>query len=93
MIKKSAKLSLLALCASLTVGCASQSDFDKLQAEVNTLKSRVAAVNTTADEAAAASVAALAAAESAQVTASAAQMAAADANSRIDRMFKRSMMK
>lgn len=86
MIKRAAKLPILIMATGLMVGCASQSDFDKLQSEVNAMKSDLASTKRTAQEAADASAAALSAAESAQLSANA-------ANERLDRMFKKSMLK
>ena len=86
MIKKAAKLTTILMATGLMVGCASQSDFDKLEKRVAALESSVEDVKRTAQEAADASAAALSAAESAQMSANA-------ANERLDRMFKKSMLK
>ena len=54
MIKRAAKLPVLIIATGLMVGCASQSDFDKLQADVDAMKSDVAYAKRTAEEALAA---------------------------------------
>ena len=83
MIKKAAKLSVLALCGGLVVGCAGTAknadDIANLQAQVEGVK-----VQVTAAEASAAAAAA---------SASAAEAAANETSSKLDRMFKKSMSK
>ena len=77
--KKLAGLSVLAMCAALTVGCASNSSVKEVRAEAQRAQA-------TANEAKAMASDALNAANSAQ--------ACCDAtNEKIDRMFNRSMMK
>ena len=73
------KLSMVALVASLVVGCASTSDVENLQSQIDGLKTSVAQASA---DAAAAESAANRAAQYAQ-----------DTNSKLDSMFKKSMMK
>ncbi len=87
------KISVLVLTAALAVGCASQGDVDA----INT---RLDATDKKADDAAAASASALAAAQAAEAKAASAESAALraaaaseEANNKLDRMFRRSMMK
>ena len=78
-VNKLAKLSVLALAAALTVGCASNSALKEVRAEAQRAQA-------TANEAKAMASDALNAANSAQ--------ACCDAtNEKIDRMFQRSVMK
>lgn len=93
MVKIASKVSILVLAAALAGGCASQGDVDALRADLSNTDRK-------ADDAAAASAAALAAAERAEAKAGAAESAALraaaaaeEANSKLDRMFKHSMMK
>ncbi|MDA1342537.1 MAG: Lpp/OprI family alanine-zipper lipoprotein [Proteobacteria bacterium] len=71
-MKKFIKISMIALAASLVVGCATNSDIENLQTQLDGLKTSVAQASSDA--------------------ASAAQ-AAQDTNSKLDNMFKKSMMK
>ncbi len=85
-MKKVMKLSMVALVASLVVGCASTSDIENLQSQVDGLKTSVAQAS--ADAASAASQAA-----AAEAAANRAAQYAQDTNSKLDSMFKKSMMK
>jgi outer membrane murein-binding lipoprotein Lpp len=86
MIKKAAKLSVLALCGGLVVGCASTGDIATLQTQVDDIKVQVAAAEASAASAAEASSAAA-------KSAAAAEAAANETSSKLDRMFKKSMSK
>ena len=93
MVKIVSKVAVLVLAAGLAGGCASQSDLDALRADLSSTDRK-------ADDAAAAAASALAAAERAEEKAGAAESAALraaaaaeEANSKLDRMFKHSMMK
>ncbi len=86
MIRKAAKLSVLALCGGLVIGCASTGDLESLQAQVDGIQTQVTAAEASAAAAAASSVAA---AESS----AAAEAAANETSSKLDRMFKKSMSK
>ena len=91
-MKKVIKLSMIAMVASLVVGCATNSDIEGLQSQIDGLKSSVASASSDAASAKAAAdaAAATAAAESA---ANRAAQYAQDTNSKLDSMFKKSMMK
>ena len=80
------KLSVIALTAGLAVGCASTSDIDNLQGQINTLKTDVDAAKSAANDASTKAANAEAAANRAANTAE-------EVNTKLDRMFKHSMMK
>lgn len=94
MAKIVSKVAVLGLVvAGLAGGCASTDDLEALRAEFRTTDRK-------ADDAAAAAASALAAAERAEEKAGQAEsaamraaVAAEEANSKLDRMFKHSMMK
>ncbi len=77
---------MVAMVALLAVGCASTSDIENLQSQVDGLKTSVAQAS--ADAASAASQAA-----AAEAAANRAAQYAQDTNSKLDSMFKKSMMK
>jgi len=92
-MKKVVKLSIFALVLSLVTACASTSDIENLQSQVDGLGSSVkqasadaASAKTTADDAAVK-------AEAAEAAANRAAQLSQDANSKLDNKFKRSMMK
>jgi murein lipoprotein len=85
-MKKLVKLSMIALAASLMVGCATNSDIENLQTQIDGLKTSVAQASSDAASANAAAADAKAAAERAA-------QYAQDTNSKLDNMFKKSMMK
>ncbi|HEY8037587.1 MAG TPA: Lpp/OprI family alanine-zipper lipoprotein [Methylobacter sp.] len=92
-MKKIAKLSVIALAASLGAGCATNSDVENLQSQINGLDASIkqasadaaSAQNTAADAAAKARAAETAANRAAQLS--------QDANRKLDTGFRRSMMK
>jgi len=92
-MKKITKLSVIALVASLGAGCASTSDIDDLQSQVNGLDSSVKQAS--ADAAGAQTTAADAAAKAgaAEASANRAAQLSQDANRKLDKRFRRSMMK
>jgi murein lipoprotein len=90
---KAVKLSALVAVAALATGCASQSDFDKLKADVDSLKPQVSAAAADAASAKAAAAEASAKAAAAESAANRAAQYAQDTNSKLDRMFKRSQHK
>jgi murein lipoprotein len=92
-MKKVVKLSLIALASTLVVACASTSDIENLQSQVDGLKTQVSQAS--ADAASAQTAAANAASKAADAEAAANRAAqyAQDTNSKLDRMFKKSMMK
>jgi murein lipoprotein len=92
-MKKAVKLSIFALVFSLVTACATTSDIENLQSQVDGLGSSVkqasadaASAKTTADDA-------TAKAEAAEAAANRAAQLSQDANSKLDNKFKRSMMK
>lgn len=92
-MKKIAKLSVIAWVVSLGAGCASTSDIEDLQSQVNGLDSSVKQAS--ADAASAQTTAADAAAKAgaAEAAADRAAQLSQDANRKLDRRFRRSMMK
>lgn len=85
-MKKLMKVSMIALAASLMVGCATNSDIENLQTQIDGLKTSVAQASSDAASAQSAAADAKAAAERAA-------QYAQDTNSKLDNMFKKSMMK
>jgi murein lipoprotein len=85
-MKKLVKASMIALAASLVVGCATNSDIENLQSQIDGLKTSVAQASSDAASAQTAAADAKAAAERAA-------QYAQDTNSKLDSMFKKSMMK
>lgn len=85
-MKKVIKISIIALAAGLGSGCATNSDVENLQSQVNGLDSSVKQAS--ADAASAQSKAADATAKAEQ----AAQLSQ-EANDKLDKRFKRSMRK
>lgn len=85
-MKRLIKVSMIALAASLVVGCATNDDIANLQTQIDGLKTSVAQASSDAASAQAAAADAKAAAERAA-------QYAQDTNSKLDNMFKRSMMK
>jgi murein lipoprotein len=85
-MKKVIKLSMIALAVSLVAGCATNSDVEGLQSQVNSLD---ASVKQASADAASAQTTAADATEKANRAAQLSQ----DANRKLDRKFKRSMMK
>ena len=85
-MKRLVKVSMIALAASLMVGCATNSDIENLQTQIDGLKTSVAQASSDAASAQSAAADAKAAAERAA-------QYAQDTNSKLDNMFKKSMMK
>ena len=85
-MKRLVKVSMVALVASLMVGCATNSDIENLQTQIDGLKTSVAQASSDAASASAAAADAKAAAERAA-------QYAQDTNSKLDRIFKDKMMK
>ena len=85
-MKRLMKVSMVTLAASLMVGCATNSDIENLQTQIDGLKTSVAQASSDAASASAAAADAKAAAERAA-------QYAQDTNSKLDNMFKKSMMK
>jgi len=80
------KLSMIAMVATLVVGCASTSDIENLQSQIDGLKTSVASASSDAHSA-------LAAATAAEAAANRAAQYAQDTNSKLDNLFKKSMLK
>jgi murein lipoprotein len=92
-MKKVIKLSMIALAASLIVGCATTSDVENLQSQVDGLDSSVKQASADAASAQTTAAGAAAKAEAAEAAANRAAQLSQDANSKLDKKFKRSMMK
>ncbi|MDD2767535.1 MAG: Lpp/OprI family alanine-zipper lipoprotein [Methylococcus sp.] len=90
---KATKFAVVLVSAGLTVGCASKSDITNLQTQIDGLKAEQASIKSTADEALSAAQAAESKAGAAEAAARRAAAAAEETNSKLDRMFKKSMMK
>lgn len=87
------KLSMIAMVASLVVGCASSSEFDQLKAEVEGLKTSVAQASSDAASAQSAAADASAKAAAAESAANRAAQYAQDTNSKLDNLFRKTMQK
>jgi murein lipoprotein len=92
-MKKVIKLSMIAMVASLVVGCATNSDIENLQSQIDGLKTSVAQASSDAQSAQSAAADAAAKASAAESAANRAAQYAQDTNSKLDNMFKKSMMK
>ena len=92
-MKKAIKISAIVLSAGLAVGCATNSDIEGLQSQVDSLKTQVTQASADAAAAKTAANAANAAAARAASAAESAGSYAQETNSKLDRMFKKSMMK
>ena len=92
-MKKVVKLSMVALVAGLVVGCASTSDIDNLQSQIDGLKTSGAQASSDAASAQSAANDAASRAAAAEAAANRAAQYAQDTNSKLDSMFKKSMMK
>lgn len=92
-MKTAVKISAIVLAAGLAAGCATNKDIEGLQKQIDKLNTDVSKAS--ADAAAANSAASEAAmkAAAAEEAANRAADYAADTNSKLDRMFKKSMMK
>jgi len=92
-MKKVLKLSMIALAASLFAGCATNGDIENLQSQVDGLKTGVAQAQSDASAAQSAAADAASKAAAAESAANRAAQYAQDTNSKLDSMFKKSMMK
>ncbi len=90
---KAITLAAIFSAAGLVTGCASTSDIDNLQSQIDTLKSQISSASSDAASAQAAAAEAAAKAAAAEAAANRAAQYAQDTNSKLDRMFKKSMMK
>jgi murein lipoprotein len=87
------KLSVIAMTTVLAVGCASTSDIDNLQGQINTLKTDVNGAKDAAASASASAADAASRASAAEAAANRAASTAEELNTKFDRVFKKSMMK
>ena len=92
-MKKVIKLSMIAMVATLVVGCASTSDIENLQSQVDGLKTSVAQASSDAQSALSAANDAADKAAAAEAAANRAAQYAQDTNSKLDNLFKKSMLK
>ncbi|MCP3850123.1 MAG: hypothetical protein GY694_07810 [Gammaproteobacteria bacterium] len=82
-MKNTLKITSLLFIAAMATGCANT---QQLQADIDALKAQMSTVSAEAAEANERS-------KAAEATANRAEQSADDANSKLDRMFKKSMMK
>ena len=92
-MKRVIKLSMIAMVATLVVGCASTSDIENLQSQIDGLKTSVASASSDAQSALSAANDAAAKAAAAEAAANRAAQYAQDTNSKLDNLFKKSMLK
>lgn len=92
-MKKVIKLSMITLAFSLVAACATSSDVENLQSQVNSLDTSVKQASADAASAQATATDAAAKAEAAEAEANRAAQLSQDANSKLDNNFKRSMRK
>jgi hypothetical protein len=92
-MKKVIKLSMSVLAFSLVTACATNSDVENLQSQVNGLDSSVKQASADAASAQTTAADATAKAEAAETAANRAAQLSKDANDKLDRKFKRSMRK
>lgn len=92
-MKRVIKLSIFALVFSLVTACATTSDIENLQSQVDGLGSSVKQASTDAANAKTTADDAAAKAEAAEASANRAAQLSQDANSKLDNKFRRSMMK
>ncbi|ASF44673.1 Lpp/OprI family alanine-zipper lipoprotein [Methylovulum psychrotolerans] len=92
-MKRVVKLSMVALAVSMVVGCASSSDIDGLQSQIDSLKTSVAQASSDASSAMSAANDASSRAAAAESAANRAAQYAQETSSKLDSMFKKTMMK
>ncbi len=92
-MKKVIKLSLVALVVSLLSACATNSDIENLQAQVNGLDSSAKQASAYANNAQSTAASAAARAQAAEAEANRATALSHEANNKLDRKFKKSMLK
>ncbi len=94
---QSLKVSAVILVASFAIGCATTSDIEqvdaKLQSQIDGLKTQITKASDDASRAQASAEEAANKASGAEAAANRAAQYAQDTNSKLDRMFKKSMMK
>ena len=87
------KVLAVTFAIGLATGCASNSDIGKLQSEIDGLKDQISTASADASKAQSSAAEAASKASSAESAANRAAKYAEDTNSKLDRMFKKSMMK
>ncbi|MBZ4202019.1 MAG: hypothetical protein LAC70_02730 [Methylovulum sp.] len=92
-MKNAVKLTIVALTLTFVAGCASTSDIENLQSQIDGLKTSVAQASSDAASAQSAANDAASRAAAAESAANRAAQYAQDTNSKLDNMFKKSMMK
>jgi murein lipoprotein len=92
-MKKLIKVSAIILTAGLAAGCATNSDVKDLQSQINALKGQVSQAASDAASAQSAAADAASRTAAAEEAANRAAKYAQDTNSKLDNMFKKSMMK
>jgi outer membrane murein-binding lipoprotein Lpp len=92
-MKKVVKLSMIALLATMAVGCATNDDIANLQTQIDGLKTSVAQASSDAASAKSAADAASAQAASAETAANRAAQFAQDTNAKLDQVFQKTMRK
>lgn len=84
---------MIALVSAMAVGCASTSDIDNLQSQIDGLKTSVAQASSDAASAQSAAAEAASKAAAAEAAANRAAQYAQDTNSKLDEYFKKTMRK
>ncbi|MEI6542103.1 MAG: Lpp/OprI family alanine-zipper lipoprotein [Methylococcales bacterium] len=92
-MKKVIKLSVITLAVSLLSACATNSDIEHLQAQVNSLDSSVKQASADANNAQSTAASAAARAQAAEAEANRASALSQEANNKLDKKFKKSMLK
>ncbi len=92
-MKKVITVSMITLAFSLVTACATTSDVENLQSQVNSLDTSVKQASADAASAQSTAADAAAKAEAAEAAANRAAELSQEANSKLDRRFRRSMMK
>ncbi|MGJ0492344.1 Lpp/OprI family alanine-zipper lipoprotein [Methylobacter sp.] len=92
-MKKIIKLSMITLVFSMVAACATTSDVENIQTQIDGLNSKVSQASADAANAQSTAADAAARAEAAEAAANRAAQYAQDANSKLDSGFRRSMMK
>jgi murein lipoprotein len=92
-MKKVIKLSMIVLIVSLVAACATTSDVENLQSQVNGLNASVKQASADAVSAQTTAADAAAKAEAAEAAANRAAQLSKDANKKVHKKFKRSMLK
>lgn len=92
-MKRVVKLSMIAMAVSMVVGCASSSDIDNLQSQIDSLKTSVTQASSDASSALSAANNAATSAASAEAAANRAAQAAQDTSFKLDQLHRKNMVK